>query len=248
LSFRTLGPTEEGRFYSAARRKVVGYTIGFPPGFRPGDHVPLVVMLHGEGGNHRSALVGMTPAQAVALRVAGENLTPMALVTVDGGQGYWNPHPGDNPMAMVVDELIPRCQRLGLGTPRDGVGMIGISMGGYGALEIAERNPGLVSAVAAISPAVWTSYVQARAVNVGAFSSAAGFAAGDVVTHASALQGIPVRIAAGNDDPFLSGQQALAKVLPPGSTVVFDSGCHTAPFFLSQEPPSLAFLSEHLGG
>src|SRR5271155_1174141 len=31
LSFRTLGPTHEGHFYSAARRKVVGYTIGFPP-------------------------------------------------------------------------------------------------------------------------------------------------------------------------------------------------------------------------
>ena len=26
----------------------------------------------------------------------------MALVTADGGNGYWNPHPGDDPMAMVM--------------------------------------------------------------------------------------------------------------------------------------------------
>lgn len=246
LSFRSVGPTQEGRFYSAARGRVVGYSIGFPPGFSPGDDVPLVVMLHGEGGDHRSALVGMSPAQAVALRVAGRDLEPMALVTVDGGRGYWNPHPGDDPMAMVVDELIPRCRRLGLGTSARGIGMMGISMGGYGALEIAERHPGLVAAVAAISPAVWTSYAQAQAVNSEAFSSAAAFAAGDVVAHATALRGIPVRVAAGDDDPFQPGQQALARVLAPGSTYVL-GGCHTAPFFLSQEPPSLAFLSTHLG-
>jgi hypothetical protein len=30
-------------------------------------------------------------------------------VTVDGGGGYWNPHPGDNPQAMLTDELIPMC-------------------------------------------------------------------------------------------------------------------------------------------
>ena len=38
----------------------------------------------------------------------------MALVTADGGGGYWNPHPGDNPQAMLTDELIPMCQRKGL--------------------------------------------------------------------------------------------------------------------------------------
>lgn len=39
-----------------------------------------------------------------------------------------------------------------------GIGLMGISMGGYGALAIAERSPAKFRAVAAISPAVWTSY------------------------------------------------------------------------------------------
>jgi len=72
----------------------------------------------------------------VALKSGGR---PLAMVTVDGGDGYWNPHPGDDPMAMVVHELIPRCQRLGLGRPPHRVVVMGISMGGYGALLLAER-------------------------------------------------------------------------------------------------------------
>jgi enterochelin esterase-like enzyme len=240
------GPSYSGRFYSRARGRTVGYTIAYPPGHQPSDELPLVVMLHGYGGNHTNALSGMTPAQAVALRVGGRPLAPTALVTVDGGGGYWNPHPGDNPMAMVIDELIPRCQRLGLGRSPRRIGTMGISMGGYGALLLAERYPDLIAAVAAISPAIWTSYAQARAANAGAYASAADFAACDAVTHAAALAGRPVRVAAGYDDPFYPGVQALARALPAGAVVDLAPGCHTSPFFIEQEPPSLAFLAGHL--
>ena len=143
--------------------------------------MPLVVMLHGSGGSHLTALAGLTPSSAVALRGSGGRaLPPMALVTVDGGNGYWNPHPGDDPMGMLVNELIPLCQRLGLGRPPQKIGVMGISMGGYGALLLGEKHPALVRAVAAISPAIWTSYDQARGANAGAYASAAAFAANDV--------------------------------------------------------------------
>lgn len=246
LTFATLGPSESGRFYSTARQRSVGYTIAYPPGHKPGDQLPLIVMLHGFGNNHTTALVGMTPSQAVALRWDGQLLAPTALATVDGGDGYWNPHPGDDPMAMVVNELIPFCQRRGLGVAPHRIGMMGISMGGYGALAITERNPGLVSAVAAISPAIWTSYAEAHGANPGAFASPSAFSAGDVITHVGRLRAIPVRAASGVDDPFNPGVEALFKVLPKGSIRVLDTGCHTDPFFLHQEPPSLEFLSGHL--
>ena len=170
----------------------------------------------------------------------------MALVTVDGGRGYWNPHPGDDPLTMVVDELIPRCQTMNLGRPPRRIGMMGISMGGYGALLVAEKRPELITAVAAISPAVWTSYAQASAANPGAYASAADFAADDVVTHASTLAGKPVRIASGLDDPFHPGVVALGQALPAGAIVDISKGCHTGDFFLAQEPPSLEFLAQHL--
>jgi pimeloyl-ACP methyl ester carboxylesterase len=246
LEFSLPGPSSSNTFYSAARRRTVGYTVAYPPGHRAGDELPLVIMLHGYGGNHTDALVGMSPAQAVALRMDGRPLAPMALVTVDGGNGYWNPHPGDDPMAMVIGELIPLFRRLGLGRPPRRIGMMGISMGGYGALLLAEKYPSLIAAAAAISPAIWTSYAQARGANAGAYASAAAFAANDAVTHASALAHVPVRVAAGYDDPFYPGVQALAQALPPSALVDLAKGCHTGAFFAEQQPPSLAYLARHL--
>ena len=254
-SYALPGPEVSGTFYSRARNQTVGYTIGYPPGHRPGAKLPLVVMLHGYGANHTNALPGLSPAQALALRVGGRPLPPMALVTADGGTGYWNPHPRDNPQAMLTDELIPMCQRLGLGgggrAEAHRIGVMGISMGGYGSLLLAEKRPDLVSAAAAISPAIWTSYAQARAANVGAYASAADFAADDVVTHAAALARVPVRVASGFADPFYPGVQALARALLKDrggepATITFANGCHDDSFFTAQEPPSLAFLARRL--
>jgi S-formylglutathione hydrolase FrmB len=244
LDIAATGPSYSGQFFSTARRRDVGYTIGYPPGHDAGAELPLIVMLHGFGGDHAHALAGMSPAQALALETDGRPLAPMALVTVDGGNGYWNPHPDDNPLAMVWQELIPLCRRRGLG--RRSLGLMGISMGGYGALLMAERHPRRVRAVAAISPAIWTTYAEARSVNPGAYASAGAFAADDDVTHTGDLTGVAIRIASGASDPFHSGVEAIARVLPAGSEVTYPAGCHTAPFFVSQEPPSLRFLAAHL--
>jgi S-formylglutathione hydrolase FrmB len=245
LVFSPLGDSVTGSFHSPARNRTVGYTIGYPPGHGRGSVLPLVVMLHGFGGNHTNALAGMSPAQAVAVQVDGHGLAPMAMVTVDGGGGYWNPHPGDNPMGMVINELLPLCQKLGLGRPPHKVGTMGISMGGYGAIILAEKYPDLFSGVAAISPAIWTSYNEAHSANAGAYASPRTFRSYDAVTHANALAGKPVRVASGDQDPLHPGIEALIQALP-GAVVVVSHGCHTAPFFLSQEPPSLAFLARHL--
>ncbi len=246
LRFRGEGPSRSGTFSSQARHRPVGYTVAWPPGHGPGDPLPLVVMLHGFGGNHTNALTSMSPAQAVALEVDGVALPPMAMVTVDGGGSYWNPHPHDDPMQMVVGELVPMCQTLNLGRAPQRIGTMGISMGGYGALLLAEKYPAVVTAVAAISPAVWTTYAQASGANAGAYASAADFASDDAVTHAVALAGTPVRVASGLDDPFHPGVAALARALPKSAVVDFSQGCHTGSFFTAQEPPSLAFLGTHL--
>ncbi len=246
MKFVPEGPSFDGTFYSAARRQTVGYTIAYPPGHGPGSQLPLIIALHAYGGDHRRVL-RTSFAQALALLPDGHHpLPPMAIAAADGGNGYWNPHPGDDPLGMIIHELIPRCQARGLGRAPHRIGTIGVSMGGYGAILVAEKYPSLVSAVAAIGPAIWTTYAQARSVNPGAYASAAAFASADAVTHASALRGVAMRVASGEDDPFHPGVEALAAVLPPGSVVDISPGCHTTPFFAAQEPPSMAFLGQHL--
>ena len=70
--------------------------------------LPLILALHPFGADHQRVLTGMSLPQALALRVGGRPLPPMAMAAADGGPGYWNRHPGDDPMAMVIDELACR--------------------------------------------------------------------------------------------------------------------------------------------
>jgi pimeloyl-ACP methyl ester carboxylesterase len=245
--FASPGPTVSGGFFSAARRREVQFTLAYPPGHGPGSRLPLVVYLYGNGGSHTSPLGGLPLAQALAGHTRSGGIPPMALVVADGGSLYWNPHPGDDPMGMITDELIPRLRARGLGAGRRSIGLIGISMGGYGALLLTEKRRDLFAATAAISPAIWTSYAEARAANPVAFASAADFADDDVITHVAQLAGVPVRIASGASDPFHPGVMALASRLPATASVHISPGCHDTAFFTQQQLPSLRFLGQHLG-
>lgn len=242
------GTSLVGSFFSRYRGREEFYTLAYPPGFRQGDPLPLLVYLHGYGGSHSSPYGGLRPVDALALRPSGRPLAPMAMVVPDGGNGYWHAHPGDDPMGMLVHELIPRCQAIGLGRIEDGSAVLatGISMGGYGAILLAEKYPRLVAEVAAISPAVWSSWSWAESANPHAYTSEADYLANDVCLHTADLAGKPVRVASGLSDGFHGGVVTLAAYLPKGAVVVFAPGGHDSAFFRTQVAPSLSFLSEHL--
>lgn len=144
--------TFTGTFHSRARNRTVGYTLAYPPGHDKGSELPLLVDFHPYGGNHRTPYAGLPLAHALAVQGATGPMLPMAMVSADGGKGYWHPLPGDDPMAMVVDELLPMWGRLGLGLADHGVASTGISMGGYGAILMAEQahdaNPTAYSSAA----------------------------------------------------------------------------------------------------
>jgi pimeloyl-ACP methyl ester carboxylesterase len=111
---------------------------------------------------------------------------------------------------------------------------------------MAERHPALVAAVAAISPAVWTTYADAMLANQTAFTSPEDFAANDVTAHAGRLAGVPTFVASGLQDPFRPYVESLVAALPRDATVDISPGGHTSQFFEEKGPAALAFLGRHL--
>lgn len=222
----------EGAFYSPAARRSVGYAMIFPPGHEEGDRLPVVVTLHGRGGDHRTAI-----RRLHLDRVLDRVRAPFALVSVDGGDhSYYHPRvDGTDAGAMVVDELLPRLGDRGLDVSR--VGLHGWSMGGYGALLLASRHPGRFRAVAVSSPALFAG---PGASSAGSFDGERDFARHDVLHHPERLH-LPVRLDCGLDDPFLATTRELAARLP-AAVSAFPPGRHVPAYWQRMAGPAFGFL------
>jgi S-formylglutathione hydrolase FrmB len=180
--------------------------------------------------------------------MAWARVTTFAVICVDGGETYWHGHAdGDDPIGMILHEVLPRASAAGLRTAR--IGVCGESMGGYGALLVAERLASRVSAVAALSPAVFATYADARAANAAGFDGPADFARHDVVSGLGALRQVPAWIACGTDDPFQpetalvrARLSALTHRRVPGGIM---AGCHDGAFWERHWPTALEFIGAH---
>ncbi|PRC42942.1 alpha/beta hydrolase [Mycobacterium sp. ITM-2017-0098] len=225
-----------GSFASAARGgAVTNWIIARPPGqtaaLRP------VILLHGKDSSANTVMsMGVEQFLADAVRAG---LPPFAMAAVDGGNGYWHRRAsGDDSGAMVLDEFVPLLADQGLDTSR--VAFLGWSMGGYGAMLLGSRlGPGRTAAICAVSPALWTS---PGAAAPGAFDGAADYEANSVWGLAG-LNGIPLRIDCGFDDPFYSATEQFIAQLPTPPAGGFSPGGHNAAFWSSQLTGELSWAA-----
>ena len=216
-----------GSFVSAARG---GATTNWVIARPPDQTAPLrpVILLHGKDSSAGTVMsMGVEQFLADAVRAG---LPPFAVAAVDGGNGYWHRRAaGDDPAAMVLDEFLPLLATQGLDTSR--VAFLGWSMGGYGAMLLGSRlGAGRTAAITAVSPALWTS---PGAAAPGAFDGAADYEANSVWGLA-ALNGIPLRIDCGFEDPFHSATEQFIAQLPTPPAGGFSPGGHNAAFWSSQ--------------
>lgn len=225
-----------GSFVSAARGGInTNWAIARPPGqlrqLRP------VIALHGKGGDAASVMAGGVEQGLAQAVDAG--LPPFAVVSVDGGGGYWHKRAsGEDAGAMVVSELIPMLGGQGLDTSR--VAFLGWSMGGYGALLLGGRlGPGRTAAICAVSPALWMSYGAAAP---GAFDSTDDWSANSVF-GLPALASIPIRVDCGDSDPFYSTTHRFIDQLPNPPSGGFSPGGHDDAFWSSQLPAELTWMA-----
>ncbi|WP_200841795.1 alpha/beta hydrolase family protein [Actinomadura sp. K4S16] len=230
---------------SARRGTTVTATIVPPAANRPLRGLPVVVALHGTGETGSSLVRNLALDHYLPDAVARGGVPPFALVSVDGGRDtYWHPRAGgDDPLGMVVDELLPRLRERGARTDR--VGAIGWSMGGYGALLLARRlGPARTAAVVAASPALFGSYEDAIAANRRSFDGAADYDRNDVFRALDELKGVPLRVDCGTSDPFADRvREFRERVRPEGG---LEGGCHDAAYWRRRLRPQLAFLGHRL--
>ena len=170
-----------------------------------GEGKPLLVFLHGRGGDENSYL---HDPLFDALKALGDRAPVVALPAGDDDK-YWHDRDSGDWGRYVTAEVIPQvAERFGTDPKRVAIG--GISMGGFGAYDIAAHHPNRFCAVGGHSPAVWRSGGETAP---GAFDDAEDFAAHDVIAEANALDRLPVWLDAGDKDPFQPGDRAFAQAL-----------------------------------
>lgn len=235
------GPRYDGSFTSAARAGTqTAWSMSVPPGVKPAG-LPLLVCLHGAGGDHRSAFDDLGIDRFLAQATAA-GVPPFAVASVDGGQhSYWHPRAvGGDAGAMVTRELIPLLRtKFGL---RDRFGLYGWSMGGFGALRLAMRGVP-VGAVVASSPALFASYASSAP---GAFDGEGDFREQGLHGQGSRFPHVPVRIDIGTGDPFYDVVRDFVGQMSPAPAGGFEAGAHTDGYWRRMLPDQLAFVGRHL--
>jgi enterochelin esterase-like enzyme len=226
---------EEASLRSDHMGRRVDWAMARPPGDEP--LLGAVICLHGKGGNRRRTFDSVHVHDVVA--AAGERI---AVVGVDGGKGsYWHAR-GDGTDAgqMVLDELVPLVrEQAGV----QHLAVMGWSMGGYGALLLAEQSPATFDAVVSSSGALWQ---RAGDTAPGAFDDADDFAAHDVFAMSGRLDVTKVRIDCGDGDPFIPGNRAMVAKLGPSVASSFPPGYHDPAFWRTVAPRQVAFIADRL--
>ena len=132
--------------------EAVPYALITPPGYRESEPVPLCLVLMGGGGS-RQSLVDCQPF--FDRWWADGSLPPMVLATPSPGMSYYvdDPDAGVEWGGFLADDFLAHLRATCRVAPqRSDTAIVGISMGGYGALKTAFAHPDRFSVVAAIQP------------------------------------------------------------------------------------------------
>jgi enterochelin esterase-like enzyme len=249
LAVRTQGAQTQGA-------QIVHFTIDSPlvhedmpvtavvPGGASAAPRPLLVFLHGKGGNQDSSL---GPQLFAALATLGAR-APDVVFPYGGADSYWHDRSDGAWGSYVYDEVIPQAiDRLHADGSRVAIG--GVSMGGFGALDIARLHPGRFCAVGGHSAALWVAGGDSAP---GAFDDAADFEAHDVIAVARSgdpFRGTAVWLDVGTLDPFRAADTILAGELrADGAAVQFHvwPGSHELAYWDSHWGDYLRFYAAAL--
>lgn len=148
---------EYGLYASPAMQRDMTYSVYTPPGWSASEQLPLVVLLHGAADDPR------TPDKSQVGQVLDAHMTkgdvPRVVIAVPQGDlGFWeNWYSGERRYRdWVTQELVPHVQRRYHTQPcPEGCHVMGVSMGGAGALSFALAEPHAWRSVSVISAPIF---------------------------------------------------------------------------------------------
>jgi len=133
------------------------YLIYLPPGYEQdiSTHFPVIYWLHGGFGNARQ---GAWAVQYYDVAIRAKTMPEVIIVLVQALPVGWyvNSKDGKLPIAQVIiKDLIPHIDNTYRTiTQKNGRGIEGHSMGGYGALHLGLKFPHLFGAISAVAPSI----------------------------------------------------------------------------------------------
>ncbi|MEV6244043.1 alpha/beta hydrolase-fold protein [Lentzea sp. NPDC051838] len=229
------------RVYSNARHRWVTLAFYLPSGTPPRG-LPMSILLHGLHGDARHAAVGDL-ADVLASAVAKGSVPAFGFVAVDGGDNYWHENvPGDDPMAMLLDEVPRWLHDRGYGEP---FAITGASMGGFGALLYARRRAERgdpIAATAAISPGLLTTWQEMAKRR--AFKDEGEWASLDPLRHLKSTGPTALGVWIGDRDRFIEGTRRFIRDVKPEVGVVKPGG-HDDGFYRKVTPDVVRFLAKY---
>jgi S-formylglutathione hydrolase len=134
----------------------VHYAVLLPPGYKSAaTPLPLILLLHGGGGDHQFLTDRMKPLieEAWALGI----LQPAVVVTPSAGRSFYMDYRDGSQRweAFILHELLPHLHdTYPVSNDSRKTLITGISMGGMGGLRLALKYPNRFGAVAALEPGI----------------------------------------------------------------------------------------------
>jgi len=188
---------------------------------------PLLVFLHGYGGTPSGTA---DSAFLMALRRLGDR-APVVLLP-EGDVGWWHDRAQGQWGSYVLEEAIPVALKRS-GADHDRVAIGGISMGGFGALDLGRLAPDKFCAVGGHSPAVFESSAED---SLFPFDNQKDYDDHDLLTLARSKSPYkaPVWIDVGEQDPLRPAAERLADELKKdGADITFHTwpGEHAGPYW-----------------
>lgn len=227
------GPRSTGTLTSNHVDTDPEYVLLYPPGARPGDPLPTVVLLHGAHSSAANKVDSMGLDRFLA--ASGRRL---ALAAVDGGDhSYWHERAdGQDAGAMVLEDFFPFLRGKGL----EPHALWGWSMGGSGALALGATDQGRqLSAVVATSPALFPSFDDA---NADAFDDRSEY---DAVIELVRSPRPPTRVDCGTGDPFYRNDLDVLDGLDVEAH--YSPGAHDTAYWTRVAGSELAWLADRIG-